>query len=1075
MGQLSEGRVSRVTQKIDANQNDVIEMRNRFDEHGNIIEALDPLGTPDGHTHRRVYAFDAENLRVIQSDILLEDPEGQPYILRRESRYEPRFDKLSEATSWIRVVDGEPQSSRRSTFYTYDEFARLTSTTRPGGDTANAPTETYTYDLGSTVSRVVVQQRSSVGAASDLETVRCFDGRGRRFQDRTRLEEGRYQVTGFVAYNIKNLPERVYQPYIGTTADCDEQEPTDVLYTQYTFDAVYRQLETILPDENIYDGQASRKRMEYEPFAIRTFDPEDTDEQNAHFNTPTLQRTNGLNLLINIDRSLQPEQFEPLEVRYDELGRLRGYIDPAGHEKIQHYDLLDRIVRVEDPNTSQEAVYTYDNADNMLTATDARGITTVATYDGTNRLVAQWDQDAQETTQITWHYDVTDLACEANQCTNPEGRLVAQSYPGLDGARHTEHFGYDVRNRIIFQSRTLEGFTYQFNLDYDNADRLISTTYPDGRMIERTYDDASRLTSIDGIVHTIAYDERSLLESVGCADGTGTQRQYDDRMRLAQMTTSGPEGELLQGFAYQRDRVDNLLHIEDLGDPQQGRPSYEARHSYDAWYRLQEAHLAPGGEQDEVLSLNFDNIDNLRAKTSSLQSRSSAHIEGPLSYEGTGPNALTQAGDLTMSYDAGGYASQRGNQTLTWDFLGRMTGVTERDQSIARFAYGGRQSRVLKQESDSVTHYGSFNYEVRDGISFLYVKHGRDRVARIASDALATSLLSDVAPLAGGDDQINVADAWVAHASAQGFAGIETSANTSAPGRLLWSSVRRQLSETRTEITHLHHDHLGSITLATDGGVVGQRGFYPLGGERPEQIGYVDEYGFTGQERDRSTGLVHFDWRYLDTSTGRWVSMDPLFYKLSTGQMSSLGEFSTAYAYVGNNAINQTDPTGLFIKRYLAKKKAKKIAKNNRTLDSSAGNIRRGDLLSSKLRKKFDKQYKNHKKLNERNEAITDLEAKRFGAEYNNQKNLEKKYNKKINKLHKKSIKSKDAQEAHNRLESIGSANDDVRGEFTANIRDVKKARHVKKLINDNNNLIQNNAPHQNQAINQLGQQIGIF
>jgi RHS repeat-associated protein len=84
-------------------------------------------------------------------------------------------------------------------------------------------------------------------------------------------------------------------------------------------------------------------------------------------------------------------------------------------------------------------------------------------------------------------------------------------------------------------------------------------------------------------------------------------------------------------------------------------------------------------------------------------------------------------------------------------------------------------------------------------------------------------------------------------------------------------------------------------------------------GEVRRVSGYIDQYGFTGQARDESTGLLHFQFRYLDTDTGRWLSPDPLFAVLSPATATRLGESTVAYGYVANNPVNHVDPTGLYI------------------------------------------------------------------------------------------------------------------------------------------------------------------
>jgi RHS repeat-associated protein len=100
-------------------------------------------------------------------------------------------------------------------------------------------------------------------------------------------------------------------------------------------------------------------------------------------------------------------------------------------------------------------------------------------------------------------------------------------------------------------------------------------------------------------------------------------------------------------------------------------------------------------------------------------------------------------------------------------------------------------------------------------------------------------------------------------------------------------------------------DHLGSPRLAVNisSGEVAQRIDY-------DEFGYVlrdtnpgfQPFGFVGGLYDAQTKLVRLGQRDYDSSTGRWISKDPILFASATENL---------YAYVANDPVNWKDPSGL--------------------------------------------------------------------------------------------------------------------------------------------------------------------
>lgn len=914
LGQLTRGDVSRVTRRLDNDDTVVESRRESHDSHGNVVESIDPNGTIDGQDHRERIEYDDLGLTITGLEIALLDDDSEPYALRKEYRYDSLWNYVSEATEWMRVEGGSVVSARNSHYFARDAFGRLSSIIRPGGDTVESPTQTFTYELGNPVSRVVVRQRSQVGGSVDTEYVQCFDGRGREVQRRTRIAADRYQVSGFVARNSRGEVVRAHQPYEGDSGACETEPPQGVPYTELTYDAAHRTRSTIEPDADLYTT-ASFKETVYGPMVRWEYDEEDNDPSSSHANTPTTIRVDGLGRVVAIERLYEPGgEAAVTRAIYDEHGNLAAVIDAAGSRKDQRYDLAGRLVAVTDPNAGSVDIVR-DAAGNVIERTDARGVVLRMRYDGANRLLQRWEDSDETGTAVHYYYDVTSL-CSVASCPNTTGRIAAVTYPlmGLPGAPlGSDLFGYDIRGRQIHQQRTIDGIPFELSWRYDNLDRVIGRTFPDGQTASYEYDQLSRLTSIEGIIDEVAYDARGDIASLEHANGAVDSMSRDVRRRLASLGTSITGATDLQALTYTRDRVGNILDITDAGPS----ASAGATFTYDAGYRLLTSQIAPGTAEAEGLTTTYDAVDNILSLASDLGATSPGHM-GDYSYDAGRPNAAVAAGDETMAYDAAGYMTQRGVQTLTWDHFGRLTGVSEGGNEVQASVYGPDHLRVAKIEGDSVVYYPDRDFEVRDGISAVYARVGRQRVARQRSAALAPTVLSDIAPANGSGDltsqpdgEITAADAWLAHASENGLVTLTGAPTPSAPGSLLLSSVRRLLMETNGETIHMHANHQESLVAATNaaGEVVGQRRYYPNGKIRGQDDGGVGPYGFTGQELDAGTGLLHFAHRFYDPAVGRWLSVDPAFLTVTAAQLDP--EATGAYVYVANNPVNAIDPTGL--------------------------------------------------------------------------------------------------------------------------------------------------------------------
>jgi len=109
-------------------------------------------------------------------------------------------------------------------------------------------------------------------------------------------------------------------------------------------------------------------------------------------------------------------------------------------------------------------------------------------------------------------------------------------------------------------------------------------------------------------------------------------------------------------------------------------------------------------------------------------------------------------------------------------------------------------------------------------------------------------------------------------------------------------------------VIYLLGDHLGStsITANSNGTLYTEQRYYPWGDTRYNSPATTPTtYQFTGQRKD-ATGLYFYNARYYDPLLGRFLQADTIIP--SPGNPQSLNR----YAYVYNNPLRYTDPTGHF-------------------------------------------------------------------------------------------------------------------------------------------------------------------
>ena len=129
--------------------------------------------------------------------------------------------------------------------------------------------------------------------------------------------------------------------------------------------------------------------------------------------------------------------------------------------------------------------------------------------------------------------------------------------------------------------------------------------------------------------------------------------------------------------------------------------------------------------------------------------------------------------------------------------------------------------------------------------------------------------------------------------------GTVSARNTKGPG------IDETLATLRSGTTSYYEaDGLGSVTsLSNNAGSLANTYTYDSHGRLSSSSGtLVNPFQYAGREFDSETGLYYYRARYYDSSTGRFLSEDPLEFE---------GGDVDLYRYVANNPVMYIDPDGL--------------------------------------------------------------------------------------------------------------------------------------------------------------------
>jgi RHS repeat-associated protein len=436
---------------------------------------------------------------------------------------------------------------------------------------------------------------------------------------------------------------------------------------------------------------------------------------------------------------------------------------------------------------------------------------------------------------------------------------------------------------------------------YDQLNRLTQKSYPDTTTVAYTYDDDSRLTEVvdptgtyqftldnmgrlksttttytflggRNFQNSYTYDAASNRTGFTDPENGASTYVYDTLNRLSTITPPTAISNGNFGFSY-----DALSRRTQMTRPNGVNTNY----TYDNLSHLLSVLHQNGGVTIDGASYTVDNAGNRTAKTDQLANVTSnygydaiyellstmqgantteSYTYDPVgnrltslgaSYTNNTSNELTAKTGVTYTYDNNGntLTSVTGSNTTSyaWDYENRLTGVTlPGSGGTVSFKYDPFGRRIYKSSSTAIS---IFAY---DGVNLIEETNSSGVAqARYAQDL-----------------------------------------NIDEPLAMLRSSTTSYYSA----------DGLGSVTsLTNSSGVNAQTYTYDSFGKPTNSTGSItNPFQYTARESDTETGIYYYRARYYDSSSGRFISEDPVRFK------SGLNFFR----YVDNNPVDYIDPSG---------------------------------------------------------------------------------------------------------------------------------------------------------------------
>ncbi len=634
-------------------------------------------------------------------------------------------------------------------------------------------------------------------------------------------------------------------------------------WTSYAYDTLGRVTQTTFPDSS---------------HSTYGYDALSSSVTNAKSQTTTTV-LNALGLVASVTDA----NSKTTSYTYDAFGDLLTVTDPLGNVATNTFDIRGRKTASHDPDMGNWS-YGYDVLSELTSQTDAKSQTTTLTYDLLSRLTER----SEPSLDSRWTYDSAShgigglaSACTGSGCTTP------------GNANYFRAQTYDNFGRPSGTTLTVGGAGYSYTTTYDSDGRIDTVTYPSSFVAKYVYNASGYLSQIKDNASGTAYwtanarDAELHLTQSTAGNGIVTAQSFDGNTGRISTIQAGPSS-AVANFSYLWDSIGNL---ETRTDSVEG---YSESFCYDALNRATNYALGASCTGSGTKTVGYDAIGNIASKTA----------VGTYSYPASGPSSVRPhavssiAGTVngvtnpSYAYDANGTMTSGGNRTIAPTSFNMAASVVQGTVADC-FTYDSEHNRI-EMEARASSCTGSVN------ASTIYLN---DPVSGSMEEKVTAGGAASFRDIILADGQI---------------VAVRSSSPSTIPpvwGGPTWASFTWTASSNTTSVVYVTSDHLGSVSVLTDASAaVSERNSYdawglrrnPNGSDAASCTAITSQLtrGFTDQEHLDPVCAINFNARLYDPTIAKFLAADSIVPNPMNGQSFN------RYAYVIDNPLNATDPSG---------------------------------------------------------------------------------------------------------------------------------------------------------------------